>query len=133
MPRLITANPIPQLLLLMRLKLLQVFALAGFFFFLKNNSFAQNCIPTNINGAVINRSCTQLCAPVNFQIPHIKSTDDYTLVSVPYTPYPYNTATGSEDASLYTDDQYSYAFPIPFFFCFFGIPITKQLLDQMEL
>lgn len=130
MPRLITANPIPQLVLLMRLKLLQVFALAGFFFFLKNNSFAQNCIPTNINGAVINRSCTQLCAPVNFQIPHIKSTDDYTLVSVPYTPYPYNTATGSEDAALYTDDQYSYAFPIPFFFCFFGNTYNKAVVGS---
>src|SRR3990167_5601578 len=100
----------------MRLKLLKVFALAGFFFFLGNNLSGQNCIPTNLNGTVINRSCTQLCAPVNVQIPHIKSSSEYTLVSTPYAPYPYVTTTGAEDVALYADDEYSYLINLPFNF-----------------
>lgn len=95
--------------------------------------FAQNCIPTNINGTVINRSCTQLCAPVNLQIPHIKSTTDYTLVSTPYAPYPYVTATGAEDAALYADDEYSYLVNLPFNFCFFGSTYNKTVVGSNGL
>ena len=133
MARFQTTNPIPQLLLIMRLKLQKFFALAGFFFFIGNNLSGQNCIPTNLNGTVINRSCTQLCAPVNVQIPHIKSSSDYTLVSTPYAPYPYVTTTGAEDVALYADDEYSYLINLPFNFCFYGANYNQTVVGSNGL
>ena len=82
--------------------------------------WAQNCIPTNINGSTINLACNQVCSNLNFQIPHIKGTADYTVRTVPYTPYPYITATGVEDLILYNDDRYSNLINLPFTFCFYG-------------
>ncbi len=105
----------------MGLKLLRLLAVSGFFIFLSGSLKAQNCIPTGINGAVFNLLCNQTCTDLNFQIPHLKSTDDYTLVNVPYTPYPYNTPTGSEDITLYNDDQYSNVINLPFTACFYGM------------
>src|SRR5258705_4640745 len=68
------------------MKLLRLLTIINFLFFLSGKLAAQNCIPTNINGAVINFACNQPCPGLNFQIPHIKSSDDYTVVSVPYSP-----------------------------------------------
>ncbi len=84
------------------------------------NSSAQNCIPTNINGSVIDMVCPQTCSTLVFQIPHIKSSSDYRVVSTPYNPYPFVTAGGTVLASVYIDDFYSPLIPIPFQFCFYG-------------
>ncbi|MEO7924124.1 MAG: gliding motility-associated C-terminal domain-containing protein [Chitinophagaceae bacterium] len=100
--------------------MLRNLAVTGFFLFLSATLKAQNCIPTGISGAVFNFACNQVCNDLNFQVPHIKSTDDYTRVSVPYAPYPYNTPTGSEDINLYNDDEYSTLINLPFTFCFYG-------------
>ncbi|MBK9938298.1 MAG: hypothetical protein IPP02_07880 [Chitinophagaceae bacterium] len=102
----------------MRMKLLKLIAVTGFFFFFTNTSKSQNCIPTNIGGAVINLACNQVCSTFTFRIPHLKSSTDYTLVNVPYTPYPYNTPTGTEDPTMYADDTYSLFVNLPFTFCF---------------
>lgn len=117
----------------MRLKLNKVFALAAFFLLFVPDLSGQNCIPTNINGTVINRSCTQLCAPVSLQIPHIKSSSDYTLVNTPYAPYPYVTATGAQDAALYADDEYSYLVNLPFSFCFYGANYNSAVVGSNGL
>ena len=114
----------------MRLRLLKVFAVLGFVFLFSKEIVAQNCIPTNINGAVINRDCSQICNALTFQIPHIKSSSDYTLVTTPYAPYPYNTPTGATDIALYNDDQYSNLINLPFTFCFYGQSYTSAAVGS---
>ncbi|MBL7722823.1 MAG: gliding motility-associated C-terminal domain-containing protein [Chitinophagaceae bacterium] len=114
----------------MRLRLLKVFAVLGFVFLFSKEISAQNCIPTNINGAVINRDCSQICNALTFQIPHIKSSLDYTLVTTPYAPYPYNTPTGATDLALYNDDQYSNLINLPFTFCFYGQSYTSAVVGS---
>lgn len=93
--------------------------LAGFFI-LPVLLRAQNCIPTNINGAVLNFPCTRSCPDLIFQIPHIKSTDNYIPVNIPYEPYAYVTPSGNELVETYIDDQFSHLNNLPFTVCFFG-------------
>lgn len=93
---------------------------AGYFLFLSLISGGQNCIPTGIQGTTINLLCNQVCSTLVFQVPHLKSTDNYTITNVPYNPYPYSTPTGLEDPTLYADDQYSFLINLPFTFCFYG-------------
>ena len=69
------------------------------------NVLAQSCVPTNINGTVINLTCSQPCTNLNFQVAHLKSTDEYIVNSIPYAPYPYVTATGIELTDIYVDDS----------------------------
>jgi len=121
---------IPTASVFMRLRLLKVFAVLGFVFIFSKEIVAQNCIPTNINGAVVNRDCSQICNALTFQIPHIKSSSDYTLVTTPYTPYPYNTPTGATDIALYNDDQYSNLINLPFTFCFYGQSYTSAVVGS---
>lgn len=109
---------------------MKVFAVLGFVFLFSKEIVAQNCIPTNINGAVINRDCSQICNALTFQIPHIKSSSDYTLVTTPYAPYPYNTPTGATDIALYNDDQYSNLINLPFTFCFYGQSYTSAVVGS---
>ena len=97
-------------------KIMLFVSLIGFFY---KNSSTQNCIPTNINGTVINLACNQTCSTFVFQIPHIKGTGDYTINTIPYTPYPYLSATGGESPIIYNDDQYGDVVSIPFPFCFY--------------
>lgn len=100
---------------------LAVPVLAGICFFLAPaGSRAQNCIPTGINGAVFNLVCPQACRNMIFQIPHIKSSGDYRVSTIPYNPYPYVTAGGVELTALYADDVYSSVINLPFPFCFYG-------------
>lgn len=102
---------------LIRLKLLLV---AGCFLFFSGTARSQDCIPTGIEGRVIDLLCNQVCSTLVFPVPHIKSSDSYALVSIPYNPYPYVTASGAEDFNLYNDDEYSFLVPLPFSFCFYG-------------
>ena len=109
----------------MRLKLLGSLTAVCFFLFLSGPLKAQNCIPTNINGTVINLLCNQVCSTLVFQIPHLKSTSDYTLVSVPYNPFPYLDPFGSESLNIYSDDQYGDKVAMPFPFCFYDSVFSK--------
>ncbi len=104
----------------MRLNLVRLSVVVSFLFLFIARSNGQSCLPTGINGRVINLSCNQICSTLVFQVPHLKSTEDYTLVSIPYTPFPYTTPTGVEDFALYADDQYSFLITLPFSFCFYG-------------
>ncbi len=102
------------------MRLWQILSLFNCLIFLSGRLAAQSCIPTNINGSVINFACNQPCSGLNFQIPHIKSSDDYTLVSIPYSPYPFVTPTGNEPTETYIDDQFSHLYNLPFRVCFYG-------------
>ncbi|MCB0716733.1 MAG: hypothetical protein KDC06_12065, partial [Chitinophagaceae bacterium] len=73
--------------------------------FLQKNLDAQG-IFTGINNTVVTVPCDQNCTDLNFQVPHLKSDEDYIVTTIPYTPYPYTTPTGIEDPALYGDDKY---------------------------
>lgn len=102
-------------------------------YLLFNTLNAQNCIPTNINGSIINVACPQTCSNLNFQIPHIKGTDDYVVSPIPYIPYPYVTAGGVVPSGLYLDDVFSPAIPLPFTFCFYGALYNTCVLGSNGL
>jgi hypothetical protein len=68
-----------------------------------------------------------------FQIPDIRSSSTYTVVNIPYDPYPYITANGVEDLNLYNDDKYSSVFNLPFPFCFYDSVYTKAVISSNGL
>jgi hypothetical protein len=55
-----------------------------------------------------------------FQVPHLKSTDEYTLATTPYNPFPYLDPSGQESANIYNDDTYGDVVTLPFPFCYYG-------------
>ena len=109
----------------MRLLMRRTLLIIGIIFSLHINSFSQNCIPTNINGTVINLACNQTCSTLVFRIPHIKGTGDYVLSTIPYNPYPYLSASGGESANIYADDQYGDIVDMPFPFCFYDSVFSR--------
>lgn len=102
-------------------------------FFLSGISSAQDCLPTGINGATINFVCNQTCSDIGFQIPHLKSTSDYSVIDAGYNPYPYLAATGAESPILYNDDRYSDLINLPFPFCFYDSIYTKAVVGSNGL
>jgi hypothetical protein len=104
---------------------------------LQKISFAQNCVQTYLpagttplNGSVKNLPCGQNCTNISFQTPHFKHTHDYLLTTIPYTPFPYLSASGSEDPVLYADDQYSAIVNLPFTFPFYDSLFTKTVVGS---
>lgn len=101
------------------------------FAFLQANG--QNCVPTGLNGKVITTPCTVNCRDLNFQVPDLRNSADYTVISVPYTPFDYVTANGTEDARLYDDDTYSAIFQLPFPFCFYDSVYKRAVVSSNGL
>lgn len=102
-------------------------------FLLSGSLSAQNCFNTGLNGTVINLPCNQNCINVPVRIPHLKSSSDYSVYAIPYTPYQYVTASGVEDANLYNDDRYSSLFDLPFPFCFYDSLFTQVSVSSNGL
>ncbi len=96
--------------------------------FLSGNLLAQNCVPTGLNHSVVTSFCYQACRNVTFQVPDLRSTSSYTIVSIPYTPYEYVTPGGTFDGLLYQDDAYSNVFDLPFPFCFYDQVFYKAVI-----
>lgn len=94
------------------------------------NSYSQSCFQTGINGQVINLLCNQVCSTLVFQVPHIKSTSDYTLTSIPFNPLPWTTPAGSQTLSLYCDDTYGDKVAMPFPFCFYDSVFSKFVVGS---
>ncbi len=116
----------------MSLKLLKLTAFIGLLFFAPGRLWAQGNF-TGINKTVINLPCSQSCTNLNFQVPHLKSDDDYQVVSIPYTPYAYTTGFGNELTALYADDKYSQAITLPFPICFYGSVYTQVVVGSNGL
>lgn len=114
----------------MRLKLFRVFAFIAFLSASQTGLYAQSCMPTNINGTVIDRACGQLCADVTLRIPHFKGTEDYTVSPIPYAAYPYNNPGGTTIPSIYVDDKYSPLIPMGFPFCFYGLSYNEVVVGS---
>lgn len=112
----------------MRFKKILFFSL--FIFWAANIVLAQSCVPTNINGTNINLLCNQVCTTLVFKVPHLKSTDDYTVSAIPYAAFPYNNASGVELTSTYTDDKFSPVINLPFTFCFYGANYTSCVVGS---
>jgi len=117
----------------MGLKLLGIVTAIGCFLFLPRELLAQNCVLTGLNNTSISSSCSQVCRDLSFQIPDISSSSTYTVLSIPYNPYPYVTAGGTEDLNLYNDDKYSAVFNLPFPFCFYDSVYTKAVVSSNGL
>ncbi len=81
------------------------------------NSYSQNCVPTNINGATIIYPCNATCQDLRFSVPDLRSDEDYVVSTIPYQFYP--ATSGTEVSSTYDDDQYSEYIPLTFPFCFY--------------
>ncbi|MCX8020917.1 MAG: gliding motility-associated C-terminal domain-containing protein [Chitinophagaceae bacterium] len=91
---------------------------------------SQTCTPTGIQGTTIHFLCNQTCRTIEFRIPHLKSTDHYTVSSVPFAPYPFNNPTGTVISSIYIDDRYSPLIPMPFGFCFYGSTYNNMVVGS---
>jgi gliding motility-associated-like protein len=84
------------------------------------------------NRTVIDLPCGTNCTSLKVQVPHLKTTEDYKVISVPYTPYPYVT---SAPALVYTqcisgqDDKFFDTSFLPFKFCFYGASYSKMVIS----
>ena len=117
----------------MRSKLTKFLTLLFLTAFSVTHICAQSCVPTSINGTVVNIACPQTCANLSFQIPHVKNSSDYLVRSIPYNPYPYVTPAGVEQTTLYDDDVFSSVIPLPFSFCFYGDLYNKCVIGSNGL
>jgi gliding motility-associated-like protein len=81
-------------------------------------AFSQSCIPTNLNGSTIVISCNAPCSDIGFQVPHLKTTEDYIVNSIPYNAFAYTG--GTVVSSIYIDDKFSPLITMGFPFCFYG-------------
>jgi hypothetical protein len=102
--------------------------------FFSLHTSAQNCFSTGLNGTVINLACNVNCSPLQFKVPHLKTTEDYQVVSIPYTPFPYTTSAPA--LALNCDNQDDKFFDttfLPFTFCFYGSAYTKMAISTNGL
>ena len=113
--------------------MMRVFTAIGCFLFLSGELLAQNCVLTGLNNTTISSSCSQVCRDLTFQIPDIRASSTYTVVNIPYNPYPYVTPGSTEDLRLYNDDNYSAVFNLPFPFCFYDSVYTKAVISSNGL
>ena len=93
---------------------------AGFCFLFPFSVLAQPCEHTPFQGQVYDYVCPQSCSTLAVQIPHIKSSTDYRVTTIPHNPFPWVSGTGTELVELYADDMFSSVIPLPFPFCFYG-------------
>ncbi|MET0466240.1 MAG: gliding motility-associated C-terminal domain-containing protein [Chitinophagaceae bacterium] len=82
---------------------------------------------TGINDSVINLSCSQNCSSLKFRVPHLKSSDEYTLTSIPFRPYAFTTPTGNA-LNLNQDDRFTDVIDLPFPICFYGAASYNKIL-----
>src|SRR5262245_33746303 len=94
-------------------------------FFVPATLSAQGDFNTGLNGMVIDLPCNQNCVNQVFQVPHLKTSSEYIVKSIPFTPYQYVTAGGTEDVTIYNDDRYGTIFSLPFPFCFYDSVFNK--------
>ncbi|MCP9750297.1 hypothetical protein EGI32_04860, partial [Ferruginibacter sp. HRS2-29] len=95
---------------------------------------AQSCVPTNLNHTVRTLPCNVNCTNLSFQVPNLKTTDDYVVNTIPYAPYPFVLATGAtEDPALYNDDEFSDLFSLPFPFCFYDSTYNSAVIGSNGL
>lgn len=104
-----------------------------FLFILRTNgAYSQNCVSPN-NGTVINLACGTTCGNINLQVPDLKTTSNYIVTTIPYTPYAYTTPAGTELTSIYVDDVYSPIINMGFDFCFYDSVFNRCVVGSNGL
>ncbi len=89
-----------------------------------NNLSAQSCFSVAAgNDTTI--SCLQACLDLKARIPDVRTSETYSVTSIPYTPYAYTTPFGTTDPLVDADDNFSDSFFLPFPFCFYGDTYNK--------
>lgn len=96
-------------------KLLAACCLLCFF----STARAQLCGASSTPNAVVDLFCGQSCFTYSTSVADLKSTEDYTVGTIPYNFFPYS-ASGTALNSIYTDDKFSAGIELPFAFCFYG-------------
>lgn len=85
-----------------------------------SKSYGQSCFG-NFAGPDINLPCAVNCTPFTATVPEIRSTENYTVASIPYNPYPYTTAAPALTLPCANqDDKFFASSALPFPFCFYG-------------
>ena len=107
-------------------KIFLVFVLLGVGLYTK----AQNCGFQNTSQFL---NCGSNCGDISVTKQLNKSTENYLVQSIPYTPLPYINSDGNELNSLYIDDVYSGVVDLPFEFCFFGQKYDKMVVGSNGL
>lgn len=74
--------------------------------------------------------CGNNCNDIQVKIPHLKTTSDYSIVSIPYQPEAYVTPGGNELVSLYVDDKYSPLISLPFPVCFYDSVYSSVVVSS---
>lgn len=99
----------------------RLFALCWFLFlFLQSSS--QSCFPDD-DDPTITLTCHVNCTNLEFTIPDIRQTTEYTVLDIPYEPLPFTDLRAT--AVTFTNgawpgNSYSPLYDLPFGFCFFG-------------
>jgi gliding motility-associated-like protein len=78
---------------------------------------AQLCSP--LPDATVNLFCGQSCFNYQTAIFQPRTTEDYTVSTIPFNFVPF-TASGTALNTIYVDDKFSPAIEMPFSFCFYG-------------
>ncbi|MBK7434606.1 MAG: gliding motility-associated C-terminal domain-containing protein [Chitinophagaceae bacterium] len=76
-------------------------------------------------------NCGQPCTSFTYQVPHLKSTNDYLLTTIPFNAYPNNA--GTTINSIYIDDKYSPLIPMAFPFCFYGQTYNNMVVGSNSI
>jgi hypothetical protein len=118
----------------MRLILSRICTATVLFFLISAAAFSQSeCNPTGLNNTSVSIACNQVCGNMTFQVPDLRSSSSYQVISTPYRPYPYVTSGSTEDTRLYDDDSYSSIFDLPFPFCFYDKVYTQAIIGSNGL
>ncbi len=97
----------------------KVLLLSLIFFVFTAKLQAQSCFNVAAgNDTLI--SCLQPCLNLKAKIPDVRTSETYTVIPIPYAPYPYTTPGGTTDPLVDADDNFSDSFKLPFPFCFYG-------------
>ena len=95
-----------------------------FFCFNFNNVTAQSCFNVAAGNDTL-LPCNANCFDLKAKVPDIRTTDNYSVISIPYNPLPFTSPAGNELTLLYQDDKYSDSITMPFTFCFYGQTYNK--------
>ncbi len=90
---------------------------------------SQSCFK-DFAGTDTTTNCGNSCITFKTTVPDIKTSETYNVAPIPYAPFAYTSASGTELSSLYVDDVYSDSIDLPFPFCFYGATYQKCVIGS---
>lgn len=92
-------------------------------------SQAQLCGTNPVPNAVVDMFCGQSCFTYTTNVADMRSTEDYSVSTIPYNFFPYS-ASGTALTSIYIDDKFSAGIEMPFPFCFYGQTYSSLVIGS---